>query len=63
MRDGQAAVVASDAHGPTRPPALLLARRALLERGMRERPASSLTLRAGERLLRRGARRAPVLAA
>ena len=63
VRDGQAAVVASDAHGPTRPPALLLARRALIDHGLSERLASSLTLRAGGRLLRRGIGRAPALAA
>ena len=63
VREGRAAVVASDAHGPTRPPALLLARRALIAHGVPERVASSLTLRAGRRLLRRGIARAPALAA
>ena len=54
VRAGQVAVVASDAHGPTRPPALVLALRALRQRGVPERLAASLTLRAGRRLLRRG---------
>ena len=63
VREGRAAVVASDAHGPTRPPALLPARRALIDHGVPERVASSLTLRAGGRLLRRGVGRAPALAA
>jgi protein-tyrosine phosphatase len=49
-----ATVVGSDAHGPTRPPALALARRRLVERGVAASHARSLTEGGPRRLLARG---------
>jgi tyrosine-protein phosphatase YwqE len=49
-----AEVVSSDAHGPTRPPALGAAERALREHGCGAFAAHSLTRSAGIRLLSRG---------
>jgi protein-tyrosine phosphatase len=63
VREGLAAVVASDAHGPTRPPALAIARRAMLDQGVPALVARDLTGRATRRLSRRGMTRARVLAA
>jgi protein-tyrosine phosphatase len=42
LTDGLVAVVASDAHGPSRPPALRLAHRALLEGGVSRATANAL---------------------
>jgi protein-tyrosine phosphatase len=63
VHEGLVSVVASDAHGPTRPPALTLARRAMLERGVPERVALSLTESVARRLLARGIGPARALAA
>jgi protein-tyrosine phosphatase len=49
-----AAVVASDAHGPTRPPALRAATLALLDRGVPPRSALALTAIRPRRLLEQG---------
>ncbi len=54
IRGGLAAVIASDAHGPTRPPALAAARRALIEAGAAQ--AAELLLAGPWRLLRSGIR-------
>ena len=54
VADGLVAVVASDAHGPTRPPALSAARRQLLDRGVAPAIARELTHAAPRRLLARG---------
>ncbi|MGH2803794.1 MAG: CpsB/CapC family capsule biosynthesis tyrosine phosphatase [Thermoleophilaceae bacterium] len=60
---GMATVVASDAHGPTRPPALRLARRALVEGGQPARAADALIEAWPRRLLEGGIRpRTPVAA-
>jgi protein-tyrosine phosphatase len=48
------AVIASDAHGPTRPPALTLARHAMESRGVPARLARALTGTATRRLLAHG---------
>jgi len=48
------AVVASDAHGPTRPPALTAARDALVAGGVDDRRPLALTQLAARHLLRRG---------
>jgi protein-tyrosine phosphatase len=53
---GLVAVIASDAHGPTRPPALRAARRALLEGGVPHARAEGLVRAAPCELLRRGIR-------
>jgi protein-tyrosine phosphatase len=58
IRAGLVAVVASDAHGPTRPPALTAARRALCAHGMPNKLARTLTLSGPHRLLARGIARA-----
>jgi protein-tyrosine phosphatase len=52
--DGLATVVASDAHGPTRPPALAAARGALLEGGVPAAKAAALTDAGPRQLLARG---------
>jgi protein-tyrosine phosphatase len=54
VREGLVSVVASDAHGSARPPALTTARRAMLERGVPRRVAGELTGAAARRLLGRG---------
>jgi len=54
VEEGLATVVGSDAHGPTRPPALTLARERLIERGVPAGRAHSLTRSAPRRLLARG---------
>jgi protein-tyrosine phosphatase len=51
VTDGLIAVVASDAHGPTRPPALGLARRTLLEVGISPRVTAGLIGSTPHRLL------------
>jgi protein-tyrosine phosphatase len=63
VRWGLAAVVGSDAHGPTRPPALAAARRALVESGHGPELAHRLTLAGPRRLLARGMPAPAVLAA
>jgi protein-tyrosine phosphatase len=60
---GLVAVVASDAHGPTRPPALRLAREALVAGGVAPRAARALTTTGPRRLLAHGLPRAGALAA
>jgi protein-tyrosine phosphatase len=62
LADGLVAVVASDAHGPTRPPALRLAHRALLDGGMAPAAANALVAAGPRALLARGMRRTPVAA-
>ena len=57
------AVVASDAHGPTRPPALAIARRAMADRGVPAPVAHALTKGATRRLLTRGVKPPRALAA
>jgi protein-tyrosine phosphatase len=52
--EGLAAVVASDAHGPTRPPALLAAERVLADRSAGADDARRLTHSGPRRLLARG---------
>ena len=54
VTDGLIAVVASDAHGPSRPPALGLARRTLLEVGVGPRTAEALVGSGPHRLLGTG---------
>jgi protein-tyrosine phosphatase len=54
LADGLIAVVASDAHGPTRPPALGLARRNLLEVGAGPKTAEALVGSGPHRLLATG---------
>ena len=51
IADGLISVVASDAHGPTRPPALGLARRTLLEVGITPAAAEALVGSGPHRLL------------
>ena len=63
LHAGKVAVIASDAHGPTRPPALVAARRALLEAGV-PRPSVDLLVTTGpQRLLHAGIRARTALAA
>jgi protein-tyrosine phosphatase len=62
LQEGLIAVVASDAHGPTRPPALQIAREALIGGGLAPAAASALVSTAPEALLARGMRRTPVAA-
>src|SRR4051812_9661059 len=59
----QIAIVASDAHGPTRPPSLSRARRTLLEVGVSASDAESLVGSGPHRLLATGIAPAPALAA
>jgi protein-tyrosine phosphatase len=54
IAEGLISVVASDAHGPTRPPALRLARRTLLEVGVSPRAAAGLVGSTPHRLLATG---------
>ena len=54
IAEGVIAVVASDAHGPSRPPALALARRTMLEVGITRRAAESLIESTPHRLLATG---------
>jgi protein-tyrosine phosphatase len=63
LDQGLVALVASDAHGPTRPPALGAARRRLLEHGLDPGAADVLTLTAPRTLLARGLAPRPALAA
>jgi len=60
IAEGLIAVVASDAHGPTRPPALSVARRTLLEVGVTRRATAALVGSTPHRLMALGlpARRA-----
>jgi protein-tyrosine phosphatase len=61
--EGLVTVVASDAHGPSRPPALRLAHRTLVEGGVAAPAADALVGKAPRDLLRRGIRtRAPIAA-
>jgi protein-tyrosine phosphatase len=59
---GLVAVVASDAHGPTRPPALRLAHEALLDGGLAPAAANALVVSAPRALLARGMRRTAIAA-
>jgi protein-tyrosine phosphatase len=54
LADGLVAVVASDAHGPSRPPALRLAETALREGGLAPATASALVAEGPRELLARG---------
>jgi protein-tyrosine phosphatase len=63
IAEGLIAVVASDAHGPTRPPALGLARRRLLEVGVGPKTAEALVSSGPHRLLATGIAPRRVLAA
>jgi protein-tyrosine phosphatase len=63
VAEGLVAIVASDAHGPTRPPALAAARRALERSGCPAAIGRELTVAAPRRLLARGIPRREVLAA
>ncbi len=54
LAEGLGDVVGSDAHGPTRPPALTAARDALVASGVDEVSARALTYAAPRRLLSRG---------
>jgi protein-tyrosine phosphatase len=63
VREGLVSVVASDAHGRTRPPALTLARAAMLDRGLPAHVGRDLTRSAAGRLLARGIPPARALAA
>jgi protein-tyrosine phosphatase len=60
---GMAAIVGSDAHGPTRPPALSIAHERLLRRGVAPAVARTLTVTRPWRLLARGLGPRAVLAA
>jgi tyrosine-protein phosphatase YwqE len=55
-------LVASDAHGPSRPPALRMAHETLLDGGLAPASAHALVAAAPRDLLARGMRRAPVAA-
>jgi protein-tyrosine phosphatase len=63
VKEGLVGVVASDAHGRTRPPALTIARRAMRERGVSARAGRALTDAATRRLLTRGVTPLKALAA
>ncbi len=54
IRRGLAAVIASDAHGPMRPPSLIAARERLLAGGVDADTARALTLSGPRQLLARG---------
>lgn len=56
IADGLVAVVASDAHGPSRPPALRLAHEALLDGGLSPATAHSLVVSRPKALLAHGMR-------
>ena len=60
LRLGLVDVVASDAHGPSRPPALRTAHEALLDGGLAPTAATALIATAPRELLARGMRRTPV---
>lgn len=62
LHDGLVAVVASDAHGPSRPPALRIAHETLLDGGLAPAAANALVATAPRELLARGMRRTPVAA-
>jgi protein-tyrosine phosphatase len=62
LHDGLVAVVASDAHGPSRPPALRMAHETLLDGGLAPAAANALVAIAPRELLARGMRRTPVAA-
>jgi protein-tyrosine phosphatase len=63
LHEGLIDVVASDAHGPTRPPALRMARETLLDGGgLAPAAAHALVATAPRELLARGMRRTPVAA-
>jgi protein-tyrosine phosphatase len=57
VKEGLISVVASDAHGPTRPPALKVAERAMQERGVAASVARRLTRIAPGELLAEGVKR------
>jgi protein-tyrosine phosphatase len=61
--EGLIAVVASDAHGPIRPPAPTIAERAMMDRGVPVDAARALTRVGPRRLLTRGMRPQKALAA
>ena len=61
--EGIVTLVASDAHGPSRPPALKAAYRCMVARGVDPPAARALTYTAPRRLLARGARSQAALAA
>jgi tyrosine-protein phosphatase YwqE len=63
VAEGLIAVIASDAHGPTRPPALERARRTLVEVGVSRAVALSLVGSAPHRLLTAGFGAAQAVAA
>lgn len=63
VAEGLAGIVSSDAHGPSRPPALLIAANALRKRGTAPALARMLTGSAPRALLARGLSSAPPLAA
>jgi protein-tyrosine phosphatase len=63
IAEGLIDVVASDAHGPTRPPALSLARRTLLEVGMSRGATAALVGSTPHRLLAAGIRSRRAVAA
>jgi protein-tyrosine phosphatase len=63
VAEGLVAVVASDAHGPSRPPALRIARLALWDHGVPAPVAHALTDGAARRLLTHGIRPPRALAA
>jgi protein-tyrosine phosphatase len=60
LEDDLVAVVASDAHGPSRPPALRMACEALLDGGLAPAAANTLVATAPRALLARGMRRTPL---
>jgi protein-tyrosine phosphatase len=62
LHGGLIAVVASDAHGPSRPPALRMARETLLGGGLAPAAANALVATAPRGLLARGMHRTPVAA-
>ena len=62
LHGGLVAVVASDAHGPSRPPALRIAHETLLDGGLAPGAANALVATAPRELLARGMRRAAVAA-
>jgi protein-tyrosine phosphatase len=62
LHGGLVAVVASDAHGPSRPPALRMAHEALLDGGLAPGAANALVATAPRELLAGGMRRTPVAA-
>lgn len=63
LEDGTVAVIASDAHGPTRPPALALARAAMRDLDVTGDAARALMCSGPRQLLARGVRQRTPLAA